>query len=78
MCTGSATKMRKPCQSLYADIVNDFGTESSVHLNPAGGKKALQVTISLHGRRGSLSPIIGFFFFFRPCVLYQVKKYDHV
>lgn len=32
--------MWKPCQSLYADIVNDFGTESRVHLNPAEKRPA--------------------------------------
>lgn len=39
-CVQAALQMWKPCQSLYADIVNDFGTESWVHLNPVEKRPA--------------------------------------
>lgn len=39
-CVQAVLQMSKPCQSLYTDIVNDFGTENCVHLNPVEKRPA--------------------------------------
>lgn len=39
-CVQAVLQMWKPCHCLYGDIVNDFGTESRVHLNPAEKRPA--------------------------------------
>lgn len=74
-CVQAALQMWKPCQSLYADIVNDFGTESGVHLNPAE-KNALQVTVGPHSSRDSLLTNMRFFRLHRKqvCVPTRLKN----